>query len=146
MSKTKKTTGKRQRPAIIALVYTTESKDRGTKIVIEITLKTKTEERRVHALVDSGAKANCVQRKLALEIDLPVLANGTTPLASPKKRKIYLYRDHLLRVSITDTLKERRDADVRLVSCEFNLSGVDVILGYPWLTQVDPLISFKDKT
>ena len=43
-----------------------EGKDLETRIVIEITLRRGTEERRVNALLDSGAQANCIQRKLAL--------------------------------------------------------------------------------
>ncbi len=61
---------------------------------------------------------------------------GATPLASPEGGKIYSYEDHLIRVAATDTPGDRREADVRLVSCDFYLGGADVILGYPWLTQV----------
>jgi hypothetical protein len=43
-----------------------------------------------------------------------------------------------------DTLGERREADVELVSCDFELGGVDAILGYPWLSLVNPSISFVD--
>jgi Reverse transcriptase (RNA-dependent DNA polymerase)/RNase H-like domain found in reverse transcriptase/Integrase zinc binding domain/Chromo (CHRromatin Organisation MOdifier) domain len=115
-------------------------------MVVEITLKTENEERRVSALVDSGAEANCIRRSLALQLDLPVLADRVTPLASPEGKKIYSYGDHSIRVAATDTLGDRRETDVRLVSCDFDLAGVEVILGYPWLQQVDPLISFKETT
>ena len=112
--------------------------------MIEITLRRGTEERRVNALLDSGAQANCIQRKLALQIDLPALTDGVTPLASLEGKRIYSYRDHLVLVAARDTLGDRREADVRLVSCDFDLGGVDVILGYPWLAQANPLISFRD--
>jgi hypothetical protein len=100
-------------------------------MVIEITLKIKTEERRVRALINLGAEANYIYRRVALQIDLPALEDRKTPLASPEGRKIYLYRDHLLRVDVTDMLGERQGADVRLMLCEFNLDRVDIILGYP---------------
>ena len=115
-------------------------------MVIEIMLKSAKEERRVRALVDSGAQANCIQRKLALEMDLVRLKDGSTQLASPEGRKIYSYGDHLVRVDATDTLGERRGADIRFVSCDFDLEGIDIILGFPWLKQVNPSISFGSGT
>ena len=100
-------------------------------MVIEIMLKSAKEERRVRALVDSGAQANCIQRKLALEMDLVRLKDGSTQLASPEGRKIYSYGDHLVRVDATDTLGEQRGADIRFVSCDFDLEDIDIILGFP---------------
>jgi hypothetical protein len=35
---------------------------------------------------------------------------------------------------------------VRFISCDFNLGGINIILGYPWLALVDPLISFREAT
>ena len=32
------------------------------------------------------------------------------------------------------------------MSCDFELGGIDVILGFPWLAKVDPQISFHDTT
>ena len=115
-------------------------------MVIEVMLKTGKEERRVRALVDSGAQANCIQRKLALQMDLTKLKDGITQLASPEGQRIYSYGDHLVRIDATDTLGDRRGADVRFVSCDFDLGDVDVILGYPWLVQVNPSILFGEGT
>ncbi len=146
MPRTKETVGKRQRSAVIALVHTADGEIGRTRMVIDIALKAGTEERRARALVDSGAQANCIQRRLALQMDLVKLGDGVTQLASPEGRKIYSYGDHLVRVAATDTTGERRGADVRFVSCDFDLGGIDVILGYPWLAQVNPSISFGDGT
>ena len=43
------------------------------RIIIKITLKVGKEERRVKALVDSGAEANYMKRRLAIEINIPVI-------------------------------------------------------------------------
>ena len=115
-------------------------------MVIEVILKTGKEERRVRALVDSGVQANCIQRKLALQMDLTKLKDGITQLASPEGQRIYSYGDHLVRIDATDTLGDRRGADVRFVSCDFDLGDVDVILDYPWLVQVNPSILFGEGT
>ena len=114
--------------------------------MIDITLKTKNGGRRVKALVDSGAEANCVKRRLALEMDVPLLNEGATPLASPDGKRIYSYGDCIFKVAAEDSLGDRRECDVRFASCDFDLDDVDVILGYPWLTTVDPLISFREAT
>ncbi len=63
-------------------------------------------------------------------MDLVKLRNRVTQLASPKGRKIYLYGDYLVRVAATDTTGEQWGANVRFVSCDFDLGGINVILGY----------------
>ena len=115
-------------------------------MVIEIVLKTGTEERRVRALVDSGAEANCLKRRLAVEMNAPVVGGGTTPLVSPDGKRIYSYADHIVTVTAEDTQGDRRDNDTHFVSCDFELGDIDVILGFPWLAAVNPLISFSDAT
>jgi hypothetical protein len=70
--------------------------------VINITLKVGKEERRVKALVDSGVEANYMKKRLAIEINIPVIKGETTPLVSPKGRKIYSYADYILMVTAKD--------------------------------------------
>jgi hypothetical protein len=70
--------------------------------VIEIVLKTGTEERRVRALVDSGAKVNCLKRRLAMEINALVIRGGTTPLVSLNRKRIYSYMDYIIIVTTED--------------------------------------------
>ena len=55
------------------LIYTMDSEVLKTRIVIKITLKVRKEERRVKALVDSGAKANYIKRRLVIEINILVI-------------------------------------------------------------------------
>jgi hypothetical protein len=43
------------------------------RIVIEITLKVEKEERRVKALVNSGAEANYMKRRLVIEMNIPAI-------------------------------------------------------------------------
>jgi hypothetical protein len=77
---------------------------------------------------------------------IPPLGTRPTALMAPEGGRIYTYENHRLWVTAVDTLGERREADVELVSCDFELGGVDVILGYPWLSLVNPSISFIDGT
>jgi hypothetical protein len=71
--------------------------------VINIILKVRKEEHRVKALINSGIKANYIKRKLAIEINIPVIKGEITPLVSPKGRKIYSYVDYILTVTAKDT-------------------------------------------
>ncbi len=115
-------------------------------MAIDVVLKVRNEERRVRALVDSGAEANCIKRKLVLEMDLPVALGKPTPLITPGGNRIYAYGNHIVRVAAKDTLGDRRDADVCFTACDFDIEGVDIILGYPWLSIMDPSISFREGT
>ena len=99
--------------------------------MIDITLKTKNGGRRVKALVDSGAEANCVKRRLALEMDVPLLNEGATPLASPDGKRIYSYGDYIFKVATEDLLRDYKECDVRFISYNFDLDDIDVILEYP---------------
>ena len=84
------------------LVYTIDSETQRTRIVINVILKVGKEERRVKALVDSGVEANYIKRRLAIEINIPVIKGEITPLISPKRRRIYSYADYILTVTAKD--------------------------------------------
>jgi hypothetical protein len=84
------------------LVYTMDSETQRMRIVINVILKVRKEEHRVKALIDSGVEANYIKRRLAIEINIPVIKGETTPLISPKGRKIYSYVDYILIVTTKD--------------------------------------------
>ena len=84
----------------------------------------------MRALVDLGAEANCIKRKAVLLIGGPISANKLTLLITPDKGRIYSYGDSVLRLAVADTHGERREADVRFTSYDFDLSKIDIILGY----------------
>ena len=64
----------------------------------------------------------------------PIITNKLILLITPNGGRIYSYGDSVLRLAAADTHGERREADVRSVSCDFDLSEVDMILRYLWLT------------
>jgi len=127
-----KEAGKRACPAVIALIHTAEGKAPETRIVIEVTIKTRRGGRRVRALVDSGAEANYIKRKLALDIGIPLILR-VTPLTSPEGRRIHLYRDYILGVTAEDILGNRREANIYFALYDFNLNHINIILGFLWL-------------
>jgi hypothetical protein len=138
-----KEAGKRVRPAVVILVYTIEGRAPETRMVIEITIKTRKGGRRIRVLVNSGTEANYIKRRLALDMSIVSILRAT-PLSSPEGRRIHLYRDCVLRVTAEDTLGDRREADIQFVLYDFNLNHINIILGFLWLYQVDSLISFRE--
>ena len=72
------------------------------RIVIKVVLKIRIKEYRVRALVDLGAKVNCLKRRLAMEINAPVVGGGTTPLVSPDGKRIYSYINYIIIITIKD--------------------------------------------
>ena len=98
-----KEAGKRARPVVVTLVYTTEGKAPKTRIVIKVTIKTRKGRQRVRALVNSGIEANYIKRRLALDIGIPLILRATS-LFSLEERRIYLYGDYILGVITEDTL------------------------------------------
>ena len=84
------------------LVYTIDSKTQRTRIVINIILIVGKEEHRVKALVDLGAEANYIKRRLIIEMNILVIKGETTPLVSPKGRRIYSYVDYILIITAKD--------------------------------------------
>jgi hypothetical protein len=106
-----KEAGKRACPAVVVLVYTIEGRAPETRIVIEVTIKTRKGERRVRVLVDSGTEANCINRRLALDMGIVLILRAIL-LFSPEERRIHSYRDCILGVTTEDILGNRREADI----------------------------------
>ena len=70
--------------------------------MIKVVLKTGIEERRVRALVDSGAEVNCLKRRLIMEINALVIIRGTTPLVLLNGKRIYSYVDYIIIITTKD--------------------------------------------
>jgi hypothetical protein len=111
-------------------------------MIISVTIRIKDKERRLRALVDSGAEANCIRRGIAVKLNLAAKEGRVTPLSTPNGVPIRSYQNHAVSIAAVDALGERRVHDVIVVSCDFDLDNVDIILGWPWLREVDPDISF----
>jgi len=127
-----KEAGKRAYPVVITLVYIIEGKAPKMRIIIKVTIKTRRGGHRVRALVNSGAEANYIKRKLALNMGIPLILR-VIPLTSPEEKRIYLYRDYILRVITEDILGNQREANIYFILYDFNLNYINIILGFIWL-------------
>jgi hypothetical protein len=73
------------------------------KIVIKVIIKIRKSKYRIRILVNSGIEANYIKRKLALDISI-LLILRVILLTLLEKRRIYLYKDYILRVITKDIL------------------------------------------
>ena len=128
----------------MSLVRTAGDETDRTRMVIEVVLGKA--GRKIKALVDSGAEANCIRQRLALQLDIVPITGRRTALAAPNGSRIFSYGNVQVSVGSTDTTGVRRDHATELVSCDFDLGGVEIILGHPWLASADPVISFRHGT
>jgi predicted transcriptional regulator len=116
-------------PTVVVLIYTIEDRAPETRIVIEVTIKTRKGERRVRILVDSGIEANYIKRRLALDMGIILILRATL-LSLPEERRIHLYRDYIFGVITEDILGNQREADIQFVLYNFNLNYINIILGF----------------
>jgi hypothetical protein len=106
-----KEAGKRIYFIVIILVYTIEDRAPKTRIVIEVTIKTRKGKRRVRVLVDSDIEANYIKRRLVLDIGI-ILILKATPLFLPEERRIHLYKDCIFGITTENILENRKEADI----------------------------------
>jgi hypothetical protein len=74
------------------------------RIVIKVTIKIRKNRKRVRILVNSNIETNYIKRKLALDIDI-ILILKVIPLFLLEEKRIYLYRDYILGITIKDILE-----------------------------------------
>ena len=110
------------------------------RLVVDIFVK----GRKIRALMDSGAKADCIRRRTALELDLIPLPGKATPLMSPEGSRIHSYSNHNIRMTAKDTMGESRTTAIILISCDFDIKGINIILGFLALKAMCVVIDFAN--
>jgi hypothetical protein len=98
------------------------------------------------ALIDSGAEENCVRQSLAVECGWSPTTEERAGLATLEGREVWTYGVHSIALQATDSVGETRAATHRFVACDFDGLDVNLILGYPWLAEVDPTIGYRAGT
>lgn len=99
-------------------------------------------QRTERALIDSGAEENCIRQSLALECGwIPNRENGAG-LVTLDGKEVWTYGTHNLPIATTDSIGDTRSMSHRFMACDFEGLDVNLILGYPWLRDVDPTIGF----
>jgi hypothetical protein len=80
-------------------------------MVIEVTIKTRKDRKRVRVLVNSGIEANYIKRRLALDMSI-ILILRVTPLSLLEERRIHLYRDCILGITTEDILGDQKETNI----------------------------------
>ncbi|TAQ83295.1 hypothetical protein B7494_g8382 [Chlorociboria aeruginascens] len=87
---------------------------------------------------------NVIDQNLAKECGLQEHDLHVDPIESVEREHIEIYGVFAAEIEVTDTRRLTR-ADEHLFVAMDNPSS-QIILGYPWLEDVDPLISFRNRT
>jgi hypothetical protein len=124
-----KETGKRIYPIVVILIYIIENKAPKIRIVIEVTIKIRKDKYRIRVLVNSGIEANYIKRRLVLDIGIPLILRVTLLILLERKR-IYLYRDYILRITTENILGNRKKANIYFILYNFNLNYINIIFGF----------------
>ena len=120
--------------------------ERRLRIVISVQItdaegKTRTER----ALIDSGAEGDCIKQALAVECKWTP-QKDEIGLATLDGKEVITYGNHDIPLTATDSEGTTKTHRHSFVACDFDIPGVSIILGFPWLNKVDPAISFRAGT
>lgn len=141
--------GKRGVPAIISTAPSRWD-ERGLirrRLVIAVTVNDEEGHARIErALVDSGAKENCIRQTLVAKCGWRPTGQEGPGLATLDGKEVWTYGVHHLPVAATNSGGETQTTQHAFVACNFKALDVNIILGYPWLATIDPLLGFRAGT
>jgi hypothetical protein len=113
-------------------------------MVITVRVKDKDGKwRSERALVDSGAEANCISQTLAIECGYESLEELREGMSTINGEEIYTYGIHDINIETTDSESTTKSFRHPFVAIDFDVRGVDLVLGYPWLASMNPDIQFS---
>ena len=112
-------------------------------IVIDIELCVANGPRPVRALLDTGAQANFLSQTLAIEEGLR--GNQASTMAQAVDgHAVTVYGQHCVAVRVRDSMEESREHQVDFIATD--MKYYDVILGWPWISNVNPVCDFHKRT
>ena len=99
----------------------------------------------LRALVDSGAQLNLINQRAVIEHDLAALDIETKPTARfLNEHRMTLYKAHRLDACVLDCNNNPRSSKQTFWAGAFE--GYDMVLGWDWLEDTDPMISYRQGT
>ena len=72
-----------------------------------------------------------MKRRLTLEINILLLNKGVILLVLLNRKRIYLYKDYIFKITTKDLLRDYKEYNIRFILCDFNLNNINIILKYP---------------
>ena len=97
----------------------------------------------VQCLIDSGAERNFVSQAWIKENELPEDHAVPEQIQAVDEHRIPCYGSHQIDVEITDHEKVRKRWKSQFHAVD--MRGYDMILGYSWLSEIDPDIRWRDR-
>jgi hypothetical protein len=110
---------------------------------IQLRIKTEGKWKELVTLVDSGAEDNFISRLAVKEYGLTLAGEGPTSFRTLPDQESVIYGTTYVDAEVTDSIGQTKLANLQLRAID--MPGVDLILGWPWLEEIDPQISFKSK-
>jgi hypothetical protein len=104
-------------------------------MVIDVELRSQHDTRRLYALLDSGAQANFLSQKVAVEEDFRADSTSIGAMAVDG-RSILVYRRYRIETQAVDTLGVSRAAVVGFIATD--IKRYNAILEFLWLFDNDP--------
>ena len=96
----------------------------------------------LRALVDSGAQLNLINQRAVIEHDLAALDIETKLTARfLNEHRMTLYKAHRLDACVLDCNNNLRSSKQTFWAGAFE--GYDMVLGWDWLEDTDPMISYR---
>ena len=96
----------------------------------------------VQALIDSGAEQSCVKQSLAIRHNWES-KDAQFQLATVEGKEVVTYGISNIGLVVTDSEGTTKPHRHDFVACDFDIPDVSLILGFPWLQQIDPVIRFS---
>jgi hypothetical protein len=74
-------------------------------------------------------EANYIKRKLVLDIGI-LLILKVIPLTLLEEKRIHLYKDYILEITIKNILRNRKETNIYFILYNFNLNYINIILEF----------------
>ncbi|KAI9778932.1 MAG: hypothetical protein M1816_003797 [Peltula sp. TS41687] len=96
------------------------------------------------ALIDSGANENFIGHLQVAELGVkPRLEEATPTVTTIDETQLQVYGVYRLRIGATDNSGTTGESHSRLLAASF--TGRDIVLGWPWLKELNPDINWRDE-
>ena len=128
----------------IALTLLGEPRPHAKHIEADVTIEGEHGDRTVRALIDSGASVNFISQLVVAEMKLKPSAVPAPAVRTLNGERLTTYYYHTLPLRMLDAGgKQLKTADYFLAA---DIEGFDMVLGMPWLRNIDPDIQWTEGT
>ncbi|KAI9777423.1 MAG: hypothetical protein M1816_004730 [Peltula sp. TS41687] len=131
--------------SINAVLHRRREKQEGKPYLsTEVQVRTPTGWKTLTALIDSGANENFISHLRIAELGIkPRLDEATPRVTTIDETQLQVYGIYRPRIRATDNSGTTGESHSRLLAASF--TGWDIVLGWPWLKELNPDINWRDE-